>query len=71
VDALQRFGVPASDIELLTYGLPEDENDPVPGLPDLVDRIVAAEPDGVLVIGFSEAAQLIERMIDAGLRPRG
>jgi ABC-type branched-subunit amino acid transport system substrate-binding protein len=71
VDALQRFGVPASDIELLTYGLPEDENDPVPGLPDLVDRIVAAEPDGVLVIGFSEAAQLIERMIEAGLRPRG
>jgi ABC-type branched-subunit amino acid transport system substrate-binding protein len=66
-DALVRFGVPAGDIRLLSYNLPEEEGAPLPGLERLVDEIAAAEPDGVLVIGFSEAAQLIQRMVDVGL----
>jgi ABC-type branched-subunit amino acid transport system substrate-binding protein len=68
-DALLRFGVPEGDIGLLTYPVPEDDA-PVVGLAGLVDRIIAAEPDGVLVIGFSEAAPLIQLMIDNGLQPR-
>jgi ABC-type branched-subunit amino acid transport system substrate-binding protein len=67
-DALTGFGVPADDIQLLTYPLPEEDGGPVPGLDQLVEGIRAAQPDGVLVIGFSEAAQVIQRMIDDGLR---
>jgi ABC-type branched-subunit amino acid transport system substrate-binding protein len=67
-DALIGFGVPADDIQLLTYPLPEEAGGPVPGLDQLVGDVRAAEPDGVLVIGFSEAAQVIQRMIDEGLQ---
>lgn len=67
-DSLLRFGVPASDIALLTYQLPEEEGGPVPGLDGLVDEIVEADPDGVLVIGFSEAAQVIQQMLDEGVQ---
>lgn len=67
-ESLQRFGVPAGDIRLLGYAVPEQDGDPIPGLAGLVDEIIAAEPDGVLVIGFSEAAQVIQRMIDQGVR---
>jgi ABC-type branched-subunit amino acid transport system substrate-binding protein len=66
--SLQRFGVPDSDITLLTYPTPEQEGGPVPGLDQLVEDLVAAEPEGVVVIGFSEAAQVIQRMVDEGLR---
>jgi ABC-type branched-subunit amino acid transport system substrate-binding protein len=69
-DSLLRFGVPGSDIQLLAYGIPEEEDGPVPGLARLVQQILAADPHGVLVIGFSEAAQVIQRMIDEGLQPR-
>lgn len=65
--ALVRFGIPASDIRLLTYSLPEQDGDPLPDLDRLVDEIAGAAPEGVLVIGFSEAAQLIQRMVEAGL----
>ncbi|MPZ27385.1 MAG: ABC transporter substrate-binding protein [Micromonosporaceae bacterium] len=68
-DSLLGFGVPTADIALLTYGVPEEDGAPVPGLARLVDEIIASRPDGVLVIGFSEAAQVIERMADQGLRP--
>lgn len=66
--SLRRFGVPDSDVTLLTYPVPEAEGGPVPGLDQLVEDLIAAEPDGVVVIGFSEAAQVIQRMIDEGLR---
>jgi hypothetical protein len=68
LDSLLRFGVPAGDVRLLTYGVPEQEGGPVPGLASLVDQLIAEQPDGVLVIGFSEAAQVIQRMIDQGLQ---
>lgn len=66
--SLRRFGVPDSEIKLLTYPVPQEEGGPVPGLDQLVDDLIAAEPQGVVVIGFSEAAQIIQRMIDEGLR---
>jgi ABC-type branched-subunit amino acid transport system substrate-binding protein len=66
--SLQRFGVPDSDITLLTYPTPAEEGGPVPGIDQLVEDLIAAEPEGVVVIGFSEAAQVIQRMIDEGLR---
>lgn len=66
-ESLERFGVPAGDISLLTYGVPEEEGGPVPGLDQLISDITAAEPDGVVLIGFSEAAQVIQQMVDAGL----
>jgi ABC-type branched-subunit amino acid transport system substrate-binding protein len=68
VSSLRRFGVPDSDVQLLTYGVPDAEGQPVPGLERLVDELVSAEPDGVVVIGFSEAAQVIQGMLDAGMR---
>lgn len=66
--SLRRFGVPDSDVTLLTYGVPAEEGGPVPGLDQLVDDLVEAGAEGVVVIGFSEAAQVIQRMVDEGLR---
>lgn len=68
-DSLLGFGVPTAEIQLLTYGLPEEEGAPIPGLAGLVDQIIASQPDGVLVIGFGEAAQVIQLMADQGMRP--
>jgi ABC-type branched-subunit amino acid transport system substrate-binding protein len=72
-DSLARFGVPASAVTLLTYDLPEESNDPdvappIPGLDRLVTQIIDADPDGLVVIGFSEATQLLERLVDEGMR---
>jgi hypothetical protein len=67
-DSLRRFGVPESDITLLKYPLPEEEGGPVPGLDGVVDQIIEAAPQGVLVIGFSEAAQVIQGMLDQGMQ---
>lgn len=66
-DSLRRFGVPGADIQLLTYAVPESEDDPVPGLDGLVGDLVSAEPDGVVLVGFSEAAHVIQAMVEAGL----
>ncbi len=72
LDALERFGVDASAVTLLTYDLPEDGGDedtlpPIPNLDSLVERILEAQPDGLVVVGFEEAAQLIEQLADEGL----
>jgi ABC-type branched-subunit amino acid transport system substrate-binding protein len=72
-ESLHRFGVDSSAVTLLTYALPEEEAGegagppPIPGLDGLVDQILEASPDGLVVIGFDEAAQLIERLVDAGM----
>lgn len=69
-DALREFGVPAAEIRLLTYRLPEAEGDPVPGLAGVVEEIIAGQPEGVLVIGFSEVAQVIQELVTQGVRIR-
>lgn len=71
-EALQRFGVDSSAVTLLTYALPEEAGDdesppPIPDMDGLVERILAAAPDGLVVIGFDEAAQLIERLVEEGM----
>jgi ABC-type branched-subunit amino acid transport system substrate-binding protein len=66
--SLRRFGVPDADMQLLTYGLPEADGQPLPGLDRLVDDLVEVGADGVVVIGFSEAAQVIQAMLDGGMR---
>ena len=67
-DSLRRFGMPESDLTLLTYPLAEEEGGPLPGLDGVVDQIIEADPQGVLVIGFSEAAQVIQAMLDQGMQ---
>jgi ABC-type branched-subunit amino acid transport system substrate-binding protein len=71
-ESLARFGVPPSAVTLLTYALPEETGDGavpprIPDLERLVSRIVEADPDGLVVIGFAEAAQLIQRLVDEGV----
>lgn len=71
-ESLQRFGVDDSAVTLLTYDLPEEAGEeeqqaPIPGLAALVEEIIEAEPDGLVVIGFDEAAQVIERLVDEGM----
>lgn len=66
--SLRRFGVPDEDMQLLTYAVPETPEEPVQGLDGLVDDVLAGRPDAVVVIGFSEAAQVIQSMLDGGLR---
>jgi ABC-type branched-subunit amino acid transport system substrate-binding protein len=66
-DALQRFGVPGSDVTDVTYQPPEADGLPIPGVDAVVEQVIAAQPDAVLVLGFGEASRLIQAMIDAGL----
>lgn len=71
VAALQRFGVSAEVITELTYSLAAQEDGgevpPIPDLDQLVDGVIAAEPDGVVVVGFEEAAQLLEGLASRGV----
>jgi ABC-type branched-subunit amino acid transport system substrate-binding protein len=66
VRTLQEFGLAASAVTLLTYPLPEGDG-PIPDLDGVVDRIIEAEPAGLVVIGFEEAAPLLQRLVDRGL----
>lgn len=66
VQSLQDYGLPASAVTLLTYDLPEGDG-PIPDLDEVVDDVIAAEPAGLVVIGYEEAAQLIQRLVDRGL----
>ncbi len=74
--ALLRFGMASSAVTPLTYDIPEatDGNRPgtLPGLDTLVQSIVEAQPDALVVIGYAEAGQLLERLAAAGvLGPSG
>lgn len=72
-EALTRFGVPASAVTLLTYDLPPageggqgDAPAAIPGLDPLVGQIIEEDPDALVVIGFAEAAQLIQQLANEG-----
>ncbi len=69
-DDLQRAGIPAGQIKLLTYQPQEDKDDPKPDLSPVVKQVKSFEPDAVLVIGFGESADLIKALIDAGVQIR-
>lgn len=66
-EALLRYGMPEEDLHLFTYAVPGQAGLPLPGLDRLIDDLTAAGVDGVVVIGFAEAAQLIQRLHDEGL----
>src|SRR5690606_31361542 len=68
--ALLRFGVPVSAVTLLTYEPPPDGgagSASIAGLDRLADAVLAADPDALVIIGYSEAAELIQRLADRGL----
>lgn len=66
-EALEGLGMPASDIRVLSYEVPEEEGAPVVGMDALVAQIAESPPEGLLMIGFSEASQLIEGLVTEGL----
>jgi ABC-type branched-subunit amino acid transport system substrate-binding protein len=64
---LERAGFPSDMIETLVY------EPPTPAAPDIdftagANQIKNAGPDGVLVIGFGESAQVIKAMVKAGVQ---
>lgn len=67
VAALRGFGVPAGDIVQLDYPVMADPAQPIPDLDELVHRVVREAPEGILIIGFGESAQIIQALVDAGL----
>src|SRR5690606_39594947 len=68
--SLLRFGVPAAAVTLLTYEPPPDGgagSAAIAGLDRLADAVLAAGPDALVIIGYSEAAELIQLLADRGL----
>ncbi|GIF74716.1 ABC transporter substrate-binding protein [Asanoa siamensis] len=64
---LEKAGFPVDMIEILTY------EPPTPAAPDIdfsagANQLKSAGPDGVLVIGFGESAQIIKAMDKAGVQ---
>lgn len=66
-DALQRYGVPSSELARLSYAPAAGAELPPGEVESLVEQIQDAEPDAVVLIGFGETAQIVQAMIDAGL----
>lgn len=71
--SLLRFGVPASAVTLLSYEPPADGgagSATIADLDRLAEAVLAADPDALVIIGYSEAAELIQRLADRGLALR-
>jgi ABC-type branched-subunit amino acid transport system substrate-binding protein len=68
-DDLQRAGLSNAEIKLLTYQ-PQDGNGPKPDMTALASQIKKFGPDGVLIIGFGESADLIKALTAAGIQIR-
>jgi ABC-type branched-subunit amino acid transport system substrate-binding protein len=83
-DSLRRFGVPATAVTVLSYQLPVEADadeeagsedgveapTPIPNLDTVVARILEVGPDALVLIGFDEAAQVIERLVAEGVTMR-
>jgi ABC-type branched-subunit amino acid transport system substrate-binding protein len=68
-DDLQRAGLSNAEIKLLTYQ-PQDGNGPKPDMTALASQIKKFGPDGVLIIGFGESADLIKALTAVGIQIR-
>jgi ABC-type branched-subunit amino acid transport system substrate-binding protein len=67
ISELTRAGFPTDKVESLVY------EPPTPGAPDIdfasgANQIKTTSPDGVLLIGFGESAQIIKAMAKAGMQ---
>jgi ABC-type branched-subunit amino acid transport system substrate-binding protein len=67
-DDLQRAGMPAAQIKLLTYQ--PAEGDAKVDVSDAVQQVKSFNPDSVLVIGFGESADVIKGLAAAGVQIR-
>jgi ABC-type branched-subunit amino acid transport system substrate-binding protein len=68
-DDLLKAGLAQGQIKLLTYK-PQDGTGPKPDMAGLATQIKSFGPDGVLVIGFGESADLIKALSSAGVQLR-
>ncbi|MEV4539193.1 ABC transporter substrate-binding protein [Asanoa sp. NPDC049518] len=67
ISELTKAGFPAGNVETLDY------EPPTPGAPDIdfaagAGQIKSTSPDGVLLIGFGESAQIIKALAKAGVQ---
>ena len=67
VASLRGFGMPVGDIIQLDYPVMADPAQPIPELDALVQRVRREAPEGILIIGFAESAQIIQALVDAGI----
>jgi ABC-type branched-subunit amino acid transport system substrate-binding protein len=67
---LERAGIPADRIKLLTYEPSDDPNAPPPDFTNGARTIKEFGADAVLVIGFNESAQIIKALDQAGIQLR-
>ncbi|GIF63847.1 hypothetical protein Ais01nite_18820 [Asanoa ishikariensis] len=67
ISELEKAGFPTDKVETMEY------EPPTPGAPDIdfstgASQIKTTKPDGVLLIGFGESAQIIKAMAEAGVQ---
>ncbi|MBX6355918.1 MAG: ABC transporter substrate-binding protein [Micromonosporaceae bacterium] len=67
-DSLQRAGLPADQIKLLTYE--PAEGDARPDVSEAVRQVKDFNPDAVLIIGYGESAEVIKGLVAAGVQIR-
>ncbi|MBB5870834.1 ABC-type branched-subunit amino acid transport system substrate-binding protein [Allocatelliglobosispora scoriae] len=68
-DELIKAGVPSSAIQTLNYDAPSDDAVAI-NVSEQVKSIKGFAPDGVLVIGLDESAQVLTQLATAGVDPR-
>ena len=68
-DELIKAGVPSTQIQTVNYEAPSDDTVPL-SLSEQVKAIKAFAPDGVLIIGLDESAQVVTQLATAGVDPR-
>jgi ABC-type branched-subunit amino acid transport system substrate-binding protein len=68
-DDLKRVGMPAEQIKLLSYK-PQEGDNPKPDMSDVSQQVKSFNPDAVLIIGFSESADVIKALAAAGVQIR-
>jgi ABC-type branched-subunit amino acid transport system substrate-binding protein len=68
---LAAAGMPETEITTYRYDVGENGLIAKPDqVRDIISRITSAQPDGVLVIGFEESAEVIKGMFKSGLKFR-
>lgn len=68
-DELIKAGIPSSLIQTLNYDAPSDDTIPL-SVAEQVRAIKAFAPDGVLIVGLDESAQVVTQLAAVGVDPR-